>query len=98
MVRKWCLNSAKWCSNGARILAVLVAHSKDVLMASISTKQLNALARAPGKSLSKTLAHGHGSLLFRAQKTGTVSAIYRYIDQGKRHSVRHRRDSDKGED
>jgi integrase len=87
MVRKWCLNSAKWCSNGARILAVLVEHSKDVLMASISTKQLNALARAPGKSLSKTLAHGHGSLLFRAQKTGTVSAIYRYIDQGKRHSV-----------
>jgi hypothetical protein len=53
-----------------------------VLMATITTRQLATLARSPGKSLSRSLNHGHGSLLFRAQKTGIVSAAYRYIDQG----------------
>lgn len=56
-------------------------------MATITTKQLVALARAPGRSMSKSLSHGHGSLLFRAQKTGIVSAAYRYIDQGKRQTL-----------
>lgn len=56
-------------------------------MATITTRQLAALARSPGKSLSRSLNHGHGSLLFRAQKTGTVSAAYRYIDQGKRQTL-----------
>lgn len=56
-------------------------------MASITTRQLNSLARAPGKSLSKSLSHGHGSLLFRAQKTGMVNITYRYIDEGKRQSL-----------